>query len=278
MKRSYSSISLIFAIVIHVLIMAIMYILFLLEPKQDEKAATGQKFRISLKEYKPSRMETALPTAAVQPISKSLPKPIQNTPKTSMPKTTNQPAPIQTPIQKSTTQPIPFKQAPIPLPMPAQEPARPAPSPKPSPTPRRESGLYDILSRPDGSAQEIHKSTSSKITESMQKMYGDKFNELSKGEQQYILDNQEAMRRITQGVLDRYAPARIPNNVRVEDVNMVEFYLHPDGSISDLHIIKSSRHSILDATTRETIELAYAKYPRPQQKTLIRYRVWYNIN
>ena len=52
MKRSYSSISLIFAIVIHVLIMAIMYILFLLEPKQDEKAATGQKFRISLKEYK----------------------------------------------------------------------------------------------------------------------------------------------------------------------------------------------------------------------------------
>lgn len=85
------------------------------------------------------------------------------------------------------------------------------------------------------------------------------------------------MRRITQGVLDRYGRSRIPDSIRVNDTNMIEFYLHPDGSISDLRFLKNSRLSILDDTTREVIELAYAKYPRPQQKTLIRYRVWYNL-
>ena len=58
---------------------------------------------------------------------------------------------------------------------------------------------------------------------------------------------------------------------------LLRFYLHPDGSISNLHFLKNSQLAILDDTTKETIELAYAKYPRPQQKTLIRYRVWYNL-
>ena len=77
------------------------------------------------------------------------------------------------------------------------------------------------------------------------------------------MDNQEAMRRITQAVLDRYGRSRIPDNLRVDETNTIEFYLYPDGSISDIRYLKNSRFAILDDTTKETIELAYSKYPRP---------------
>ncbi|MDD5158651.1 MAG: hypothetical protein PHI47_09550 [Sulfuricurvum sp.] len=140
---------------------------------------------------------------------------------------------------------------------------------------KKEFSLHDTLSRPDGSAANI-KSTA-KINDSIQQLYGDKFNELSEGEQKYILDNQEIMRRITQEVLDNFGRSKIPDNLRINDINMVEFYLYPNGSISDLRLLKNSQVSILDDTTIMTINSAYHKYPRPSQKTLIRYRVWYNL-
>ena len=137
-------------------------------------------------------------------------------------------------------------------------------------------GLYDILSQADPEVK-TSSTPSIKINDSVKKLYGDKFGELSEGEQKYILDNQEVMRRITQTVLDRYGSSRIPDNLRVDETNTIEFYLHPDGSISDIRYLKHSRFAILDDTTKETIELAYAQYPRPAQKTYIRYRVWYNL-
>jgi outer membrane biosynthesis protein TonB len=143
--------------------------------------------------------------------------------------------------------------------------------------PAKEFSLHDTLSKADSSAQDTPTPRSTKIADSIQRLYGDKFNDLSEGEQKYILDNQEVMRRITQGVLDRYGRSRIPDNIRTNDTNMIEFYLHPDGSISDLRFLKNSQLAILDDTTKEVIELSYAKYPRPEQKTLIRYRVWYNL-
>jgi len=140
---------------------------------------------------------------------------------------------------------------------------------------KKEFSLHDMFSKPDGSAANI-KSTA-KINDSIQQLYGDKFNELSEGEQKYILDNQEIMRRITQEVLDNFGRSKIPDNLRINDINMVEFYLYPNGSISDLRLLKNSQVSILDDTTIMTINSAYHKYPRPSQKTLIRYRVWYNL-
>jgi periplasmic protein TonB len=189
-----------------------------------------------------------------------------------------------------------------PMPAPKSTPTPPQPetkatSPEPIPQPKKaferhvaktvasierrtlsptEFNLHDSLSKPDSSAQEKVQS-STKISDTIQRLYGDKFNELSEGEQQYILDNQEAMRRITQKVLDRYAQSRIPNNIRTNDTNMIEFYLHPDGSISNIRFLQNSQLSILNDTTKEVIELSYAQYPRPKQKTLIRYRVAYNL-
>ena len=85
------------------------------------------------------------------------------------------------------------------------------------------------------------------------------------------------MRRITQQVLNRVGRVNIPNDLRVNRINVIEFYLHPNGDMTDFRFLKKSGFYILDDTTKETIEYAYSKYPRPEQKTLIRYKVGYYL-
>jgi outer membrane biosynthesis protein TonB len=47
-------------------------------------------------------------------------------------------------------------------------------------------------------------------------------------------------------------------------------YLYPDGTVSDITLINQKENGALDELTMETVQMSYAKYPRPQQKTLIR--------
>lgn len=111
----------------------------------------------------------------------------------------------------------------------------------------------------------------------IQELYGSEFGKLSAGQQKYILNNQEIMRRITQEVLNRQASVSNINNINVNRSNIVEFYLHPNGNMSDFRFLEKSGYFILDDITKSTIEYAYAKYPRPSEKTLIRYNVFYNL-
>ncbi|MBD3806358.1 TonB C-terminal domain-containing protein, partial [Sulfuricurvum sp.] len=234
--------------------------------------------RLSLKESPTHKSESIIPNEI--PISKKNP----SIPRGEQLDIPPQPQPI---IKSSPTRPQPITKTPLPESEPIkaiEEPkkafvrhvAKPVADIERKPIPKQEQGLYDILSRPDPSAHE-QPQNSTKVSDSIQRLYGDKFNDLSAGEQKYILDNQEVMRRITQKILDRYARSRIPDNIHTQDTNMIEFYLHPDGSISALRFLKNSQFSILDDTTKEVIELAYCQYPRPEQKTLIRYRVFYNL-
>ena len=108
-------------------------------------------------------------------------------------------------------------------------------------------------------------------------LYGDEFGKLTPGEQKYLLDNQEIMRRITQEVLNRVAKVNLSGDINVNRVNIIEFYLHPNGDMSDFKFLKKSGYYILDNTTKETIEYAYSRYPRPSEKILIRYNVYYNL-
>jgi outer membrane biosynthesis protein TonB len=272
MKRtqSFSIYALLIALLVHFIIILLLILLDQFKPKlplAKPSEPREERFRLSLKE-RPNITKEAIvkndipkpPTKLPIPRGEQLLKPSKRVPA----------PPVKQPISEPTPTPIEPKKA--------YEPhvAKIVATIEKTPI-KKEQGLYDILSRPDPSAQEKPSQSTTKITDTIQRLYGDKFNELSEGEQRYIIDNQEAMRRITQGVLDRYGHSRIPDNIRTNDTNMIEFYLHPDGSISDLHFLKNSQLSILDDTTKEVIELAYAKYPRPQQKTLIRYRVWYNL-
>ncbi|MDT8339388.1 MAG: energy transducer TonB, partial [Sulfurimonas sp.] len=122
-----------------------------------------------------------------------------------------------------------------------------------------------------------HNSGSSIGSSSLKELYGDMFGKLTPGQQKYLIDNQEIMRRITQEVLNRVAQVNLPRDINVNRTNVVEFYLHPNGDISDFKFLQKSGYYVLDDTTKETIEYAYSKYPRPEEKILVRYNVYYNL-
>lgn len=113
---------------------------------------------------------------------------------------------------------------------------------------------------------------------SLLSLYEGIYSQFSEVQKEYLTRNYKLIRRITQAVLDRYGHSRIPADVIVNDRNMIEFYLHPNGSISDISFVQKSKIEVLNDTTRETIELAYYKYPRPKEKILIRYRVHYDLD
>lgn len=150
-----------------------------------------------------------------------------------------------------------------------------------SSTVKKENSLYSMLSQ-DKSTQEKkqtkkNKQNGSSIRQDVKELYGEEFGKLSQGQQEYILDNQEIMRRITQQVLTRVARVNLPRDLNINRSNVIEFYLHPNGDMTDFKFLQNSGYYILDDTTKETIEYAYSRYPRPSEKTLIRYNVYYNL-
>lgn len=103
-------------------------------------------------------------------------------------------------------------------------------------------------------------------------IYGAEFGQLGTEEQEFILNNLSYIGRITQSYLRYPANAGM---LKQEGMNVVEFYLHPNGDISDLKIIKPSGFILLDRNSTRTIEIAYKDYPHPKVKTLIRFYISY---
>ncbi len=166
-------------------------------------------------------------------------------------------------------------------PLPPQKPYIPLLEKKVEQPSEQKDSLYALLSQDKSSEQEQEKKTKnvvgSSINQNIKELYGDEFGKLSEEQQQYILDNQEIMRRITQEVLTRVASVNLSRDLNVNRVNVIEFYLHPNGDMSDFKFLQKSGLYVLDDTTKETIEYAYSRYPRPTEKTLIRYNVFYNL-
>ncbi len=117
----------------------------------------------------------------------------------------------------------------------------------------------------------------SNISNNIKELYGEEFGKLTPKQQHYIIKNQDIMRRITQQVFTRVASINLPLDLNVNRNNIIEFYLHPNGDMTDFKFLKKSGYDILDATTKETIEYAYSRYPRPKEKTLIRYNFYYHL-
>lgn len=104
--------------------------------------------------------------------------------------------------------------------------------------------------------------------------YGDEFFNLSAGEQHYIIDNLQRIRKLNEIVGTRLLRERYYDDVDPSDNNVVEFTLRPDGTISDLHLEKNRIGTPLDELTLQTIDLAHPRYPKPAQETKIRIRVY----
>ena len=108
----------------------------------------------------------------------------------------------------------------------------------------------------------------------IKELYGDEIYSMNFEERKFIENNLSSIGKITQKYL-KYP--RIAGRLGQEGDNIVEFYLHPNGDISDLKLITPLGYQILDDNTIRTVEIAYKDYPYPTRKTKIRIRVMYRI-
>jgi len=112
------------------------------------------------------------------------------------------------------------------------------------------------------------------LTQSYIKLYGEKFFELSKSQRRYLKQNLDKIGKITQKHL-RYP--RVSIRTKQQGTNVVEFYFHPNGDITELKISNSSQYTALDENTIYTIKVAYQHYPRPLEKIKIIINVNYYL-
>lgn len=274
---SKSTAALLIAILFHLLLYAIYYILMHSTPKTTKKPSE-HRIKVALKEQPKTSKKPAAVVKKVQPVSKapSLPRGKQLKKITPKKKSATPPPPKK--VQKQVLQ----KRKPIEKQIPQRKQVIVKKSTKQknvSKEPEKKSNLYSMLSKKQKNTKQVKKKaqSGSQIAQDFKEAYGEKFGSLSAGEQKYIIDNQEIMRRITQEQLNRLAPVNIPRSLNVNTMNIIEFYLHPNGDITDLKIISPSGKQILDDTSLQTIEYSYHRYPLPKQKTLVRYKVGYHL-
>ena len=108
-------------------------------------------------------------------------------------------------------------------------------------------------------------------------LYKDEFDHFTPNQKKFIKSNLNRIQAITQHYLTMrgYPPFAVQQ--RMQGVNIVEFYLHPNGDISNLKVISSSGFDVLDDNSLDTIKTAYKDYPRPQEKTKIRFYIHYQM-
>lgn len=302
MKRSTAA--LIISVLFHILILLIFFLLGMFAPEIKKVKPKEERIRVSLKE-RPAATKDALVKNKVKEPDIAPPMPKGKQLKELVKEPISMPPEPQPVVRPKPVTQQPVKRKEPPKPEPPQETTRPLPprkkqipvadmkkEPEPEktveanltkpPEEKESSRLYAMLSKASKSEESttkkaVTKTRNSRVNENIKEAYGDVFGKLSEGEQKYILDNQEIMRRITQEVLNRVGGVNIPDNLRVNTSNIIEFYLFPNGDISEVKFISKSGFYILDDTTKETIEYAYSRYPRPDQKTLVRYKVGYYL-
>jgi TonB family protein len=108
-------------------------------------------------------------------------------------------------------------------------------------------------------------------------LYGEEFNTYSETQKKFIKNNLGTIHTITQRTLTRNGYPEVAVRTRQQGTNVVSFYLHPNGDISDLKLKKHIGHQALDQNTLEVIRIAYKDYPLPNKKTKIVFYVKYSI-
>jgi protein TonB len=284
-----SSFALFVALLIHLLLLLLFWILGILTPEIEKPKKEENKIKISLREMPKKTKDQGVEKVKQTPLSEiapPIPKGSQLEKIVSKPPVKYEPQkPIVTPalnkpkLEKPAEAPVPKIE-----PLPPIKPYIPLLAKKEDVNTTQDKKEQDPMAwlsedrTKDEQKQEKTKTTAgSNISNDVKELYGDKFGELTQGQQKYILDNQEIMRRITQQVLNRVARVNLKENLNVNRSNVVEFYLHPNGDMTDFKFLSTSGYYVLDDTTKETIEYAYSRYPRPTEKTLIRYNVYYNL-
>ena len=108
-------------------------------------------------------------------------------------------------------------------------------------------------------------------------LYGKEFDTFTPSQKKFIKHNLGIIHRITQRTLTRNGYPEVAVRTRQQGTNVVSFYLHPNGDISNLRLKKKIGYAALDDNTLEVIRIAYKDYPLPNKKTKIVFYVQYSI-
>jgi protein TonB len=177
-----------------------------------------------------------------------------------------------------------------------KEPPKPKPKPSPKPKPKKE--LEDILnplSQPldESFGQMIMASATTLYSEKpitsdntaprgqnqkrIDRLYGSEFNSYSPQQKEYIKQSLDSVQQITQNTLTLHGYPEMAKQNRQTGTNIVSFYLHPNGDISDVTLKHAIGYEALDSNTLEVIQKAYKKYPLPNEKTRLIFNVNYSL-
>jgi TonB family protein len=101
---------------------------------------------------------------------------------------------------------------------------------------------------------------------------------MSSAQRKFIDENLRRILQISQQTLNYLGYPREAARFGEQGTNIVQFYLHPNGDISGLRLLRRTGSSSLDRQTIEVIKTAYMHYPRPKTTTKIiiyvRYRLY----
>ncbi len=123
-----------------------------------------------------------------------------------------------------------------------------------------------------------HTPTASSTTERMiHRLYGREFDHLTPTQKRFIRNHLSEIHRITQNTLSRNGYPNVAVRTRQQGVNIVTFYLHPNGDITGLRLKRSMGYRALDKNTLEVIRIAYMHYPHPKTTTKITFYVNYKL-
>jgi len=115
------------------------------------------------------------------------------------------------------------------------------------------------------------------VSQMIKQLYGGEFNSYSPAQKEFIKNNLGTIHQITQRTLTLNGYPDIAVRTRQQGTNVVSFYLHPNGDISDLRLKRRIGYESLDQNTLEVIRIAYKDYPLPNKKTKIMFYVQYSL-
>lgn len=110
------------------------------------------------------------------------------------------------------------------------------------------------------------------------RFYGTEFNGFTGTQKAFIEKNLGNIYVITQRVLSRRGYPDVAKRTRQQGMQLVTFYLHPNGRISRLRLKKRLGYTSLDKNTLQVVRIAHANYPRPQTTTKITFYVEYSLD
>lgn len=144
------------------------------------------------------------------------------------------------------------------------------------PARRSKDPLANALMR-SGSAMTPPPKKENFVDQMVSRIYGKEFHTYSKEQKKFIKQKLGEIYRITQNTLWRKGYPDIAVRMQMQGTNIVSFYLHPNGDISELHLRSSIGYRVLDENTLEVIKTAYKDYPKPKKKTKIMFYVTYRL-